>query len=534
MQQRTSYLPAQHPVKSMAGLARQIALPHEYSPERFPSFPALERTALMGFNTPTTLPLPAETPVKVMVSRQAAYPVWAEKPNTSNWSYNVGYETSAIGASATAQYAELGFESNLQTWGVGNRVASADFVGVSGSTALLSYAPIAMDSMTGTIPWVYVPAGSYFSFTVAVRGSYVPEATTTVGFSYDRWASPGESNSIEIAAATTIAAYVRGGTYTAVASVNMWIRPRSISLTSATGGGISGTYLMFITVGPTAPSYASSSTTAGTLTYSTTPSGVAFLPLVEPGEFVNSTLPWYSTRTTAAAFLGTNVSQVLNKGGTILGGRIPPQVEDPFNVTSSYVSMLHPAEKAYLPLETGVYTYCPPSTDLADFWDYTITTVIGIKNCPLYRLDNTALVNVMFLTASAVAESLACNVDWHIEFRTSSALFQIGLSSITLEAFHQAQLALASAGFFFENPEHKSVLSKVIAAVRKVAPSAIGVVNPVAGRAAQLLLSNKPNSKMHTTTTKRSGYDGPAKTVQKPAGSAKPYKQNKKKGGKKK
>jgi hypothetical protein len=46
---------------------------------RFPSFPALERTALMGFNQPATLVLPASTPVSMTLFRSATYPVWADQ-----------------------------------------------------------------------------------------------------------------------------------------------------------------------------------------------------------------------------------------------------------------------------------------------------------------------------------------------------------------------------------------------------------------------------------------------------------------------
>jgi hypothetical protein len=189
------------------------------------------------------------------------------------------------------------------------------------------------------------------------------------------------------------------------------------------------------------------------------------------------------------------VTQVLNKGGTILGGRVSPAIVDPWRVTQSYVNGLHPAEKAFLPLETGVYTYCPPSTDLIFFADHTLVTSGGASACPTLVLSNDALYNKLYLTTAGVAESLACTVTWHMEFRTSSALFQIGLSGLTLESLHQAQLVLAETGYFFENPKHDAVLNKVISAAKKYAPMAIGAYNPAMGALAKSLVKGKSKSK---------------------------------------
>lgn len=511
--QKTSSLPDNHPVRALTGLAKQIALPHEYSPERFPSFPALERTALMGFNAPTTLPLPASTAVKIMVARQAGYPVWAERTFSSPWSYQVGYHTSQ-GPASTAGIGMIAESSitEMYYWVVGNSTASTTVTGATGSSKPFSYPPLAVDSQLGGEPWLYVPAGCTLGVFVGEPLVAAP-VNVDVTVNFEAWRSPGQCNHWKGLGGTINTGFF--STYLPQAvTENTWIRPTSLTQNTPdiAAARVYRDMQIHCVVFPTAGVTATAlqyNTTQGSINLAGTPTGQIFLPLIEPAEFVNSTLPWYSTRTTAAAFLGTNVSQVINKGGTVLGGRVAPQVENPFTVGSAYITQLHPAEKAYLPLESGVYTYVPPSTDLADFWDYTLCTSSTLSSAPVYRLDNTSLVNVMFLTASAVSEFLACNVDWHVEFRTSSALFQIGLSAMTLESFHQAQLALAAAGFFFENPEHKAVLGRVIEAVRKIAPSAIGMINPLAGKAAQYILSSKPKKQVKTTTLEGSGYTGP-------------------------
>lgn len=507
MQQRTSILPAAHPVRSLMGLSKQIALPHEFSPERFPSFPALERTAVMGFNVPTTLALPANTPVKVMLARQAAYPAWAEQ-TFSGAAYQSNFIFDQVSAPTGSTTSFEAVNPALTGWKAANTPAGTYNVGMTGVTNLFSnYAVLGVDNNTGPLPWTWIPPNWIAEAVVGTSSPFASAAT--LALSCEVWAAPGEGSQFFSAVGTTAAGNCSTRVGLPSTSGNgYWIRPRSLNIslaTAATTAALGPTVTLFTCAGTT--SFAGSTSTQGT--YTITPvATTGLLPLSLPAEFANSQLPWYSTRVTAVAFLGTNVSQVLNKGGTVLAGRVAPQVQNPFSVTSSYINSLHPAEKAFLPLETGVYTYAPPSTDLVDFWDYTLNTATGAPAAPVYRLDNISLVNVMFLTATAVAEQLAVNIDWHVEFRTSSALFQIGLSAVTLETLHQAQIALASVGFFFENPEHKKILTAVISAAKKYGPSALGAVNPMAGRLAAgavKILSSKPRNQMKSTSAAASG-----------------------------
>jgi hypothetical protein len=331
---------------------------------------------------------------------------------------------------------------------------------------------------------------------------------------YEVWTSPGEvttenTPALIIAASTMSISTVLAATG---GSTGRWVRPVTFHVSS---GVISqGSYGIDVIVSNASTlTFTPANGTLGGLVV--TGLGVrSFVPLVYAAEFANSQLPWFSTRTTATAALFTNVTQVLNKGGTVLCGRVSPQVLSPWAVTSSYVNNLHPAEKAFLPYETGAYTYCPPSTDMASFYDYTVPVSGPLTSqAPVYRLDNDSLVNHLFFSAPALTgETLAVTVDWHVEFRTSSALFPIGLSTVTLEAFHQAQISLAAAGFFFENPEHKSVLSRVTSAVRKYGPTVASAIHPMAGaavRAGTLMLDSKPRNKMKTTSADSSGITKP-------------------------
>lgn len=523
MQQKTSILPAGHPVRALTGLARQIALPHEHAPQRFPSFPALERTAVMGFNAPAQVELPASTPVKFLVSRQAAYPVWADQTidacgfrtewNTSTTLQNGGNDT-------TIFYETRAFNE----MGVAAQTASTTRVGSDTSCFggyPLESVPLGVDSRTGgAVPFAYVPAGWQANVIVSGVGSVFATGPCSASVNFDLWVAPGETTTQAVTCTGhTAGQYSMAGTLSATNVGGRWLRPNSITITTSGASfdwpDVASVTLLTSSVPMT---YTNSTTTWGSVAKTGTPTPtVGLLPLVSPVEFYNSALPWLATRTTATSLLLTNVSQVLTKAGTVLAGRVSPNVISPWAVSASYINNLHPAEKAFLPLETGFYTYCPPSTDMSEFWDYASVTNNGFPGTlspgtpfPVYRLDNDAMVNIAFLTAGATAEQVAANVDWHIEFRTSSALFQVGLCSMTLETLHSAQLVLAMSGFFFENNWHKRILEKIISGAKTVAPyayTALKAVHPAAAQVAHgaYMLTQAPRTNVPATSATRNG-----------------------------
>lgn len=385
-------------------------------------------------------------------------------------------------------------------------------------TNTVTYAPLGADSnLNASMPFTYVPAGSRYNFIISLLQPAADDTEFMV--MYERWIAPGEA-----VYAGSINGVILAGNYgakdvnAAVAGVNMWIRPTHVSMQGvalAIWGQATCQLAVASGAGAGVIAYIPSAVSAGEIIL--TPTAVqTLLPLVIPAEYANSTLPWQTTRTTACAMLGTNVSQVLNKAGTVMAGRVSPSVQDPFNVTQSYISTLHPAEKAFLALETGVYSYAPPSTDLAHFWDYSsvvgvaaATQYAAVAPLPMYHLGNDSLVNVMFITAGSVAESLACTVDWHIEFRTSSALFQIGLSTIPIEVLHTAQISLASVGYFFENVQHKKLLGQVVNATKAYANAMVSSAGAKAknkkGGNGNASFSAKPGKNMAATSGRASG-----------------------------
>ncbi len=516
VQYRSVPLPQTHPVKALVGLARQIALPHEYEPERLPSFPALERTAKLGFNQPVSVSVPASTTTKFSLFRQAAYPFWGTQATTSTETYLVTYDF-AQGYGVTTANFETNFPVTQVSYVTNKNVgASATQLGMAGvaGNAVFPHPILAIDVNTGPLPWVYTPNTSDTRVVVAFNSA--PNAIVNFNLTYEIWDSPGE---LHIATGTASTSGTNLGTELSISlAADAWIRPKAVTVQSNSLTDAAIVLRAFVIVSNGSLSYTPTSTTAGSYAV-TSATKTLFTPLVSPSEFTNSQLPWYSTRTTAAAVLATNVTSVLNKAGTVLAGRVSPQVISPWAVTNSYVNTLHPAEKAYLPMETGLYTYCPPSTDLVNFWDYTLPTNSGtVTATPIFRLDNDSLVNHFFLTSGSNASTLAFNVDWHIEFRTSSALFDVGMSTVTLETLHQAQIALASVGFFFENPEHSKILESILGAIRSYAPSLASAINPVLGEMAHkgvdFILSKLPTGKMKSTSVNASNVgEAPRKKI---------------------
>lgn len=512
--QNTLSLQQKSPVTNLVGLARQIALPHEYAPQRFPSFPALERTAAMGFSSVGTWSVPATGTVKAMLCRQAAWPLWLDQSLTSasDFAFQVSF---SMQERNSGSFPVAIVDTNVRDWANTSRSASSTFVGLGGTgstTPLLPYPIVGLDAASGLMPYVYVPPGGVLSFTASCAAATVLDVIVNVV--YERWVSPGEADTIAPTLSFTITGGNRGA-FTAVTATGGWYRVTSVGSTSA---GSVFPDLVSLTSSMGVQNYTVSTTTRGTVTVADF-TGTAFLPFQAPAEFVNSSIPWSSTRITAAAALFTNVTQVLSKGGTALCGRIAPATVNPWEVAAANINTLHPAEKAFLALETGAYTYVPPSTDLTFFSDFVLSVPKASGgDLPLYRLDNDSMINYLFLTSAGVVETMAVTLDWHIEFRTSSALFNVGMSALTLETLHQAQLGLSRIGWFFPNETHKSMIARVaqhlMSYARTILPH-VAPFHPVLG-AANMLLSAKPKPSPPATSGKASGIVGKPRAKPKP------------------
>lgn len=535
-----------NPLQGMTALEKAIALPHEYPAQRFPSFPALERTATMAFNLPVTLGFPSgATEMKGLLCRQPAWPLWVQQTQSTLAQMAVYQSTGPSGV------AEAIMTNNSRTsFSIYER--PVDFYNTSSTASIRHPGMLGITSPNWTYPllggmdtrvYTYVPANTYLSLVVGMRTHTVNTgAALNVSVIYEYWHSPTDVYQVNTPDFTVDQNFL-AGTYTVgIATANAWIRPLEVRVTSGITTDISevGVTVLWSTGLPT---FTQSAITFGSFTFSDR-AATLFVPVGPVPEFDVTERPWQDTRTTASAVLLTNVTKVLNKEGTVLAGRLPNTTEDMWNFTNGSLSQLHPAEKAMLALETGFYTYAPPSTDMASFWDHALFRsgpgAYALESAPLFRLDNTSYGNCFILTDSdaTTPSTFAVNLDWHIEFRNNSTLFPIGMSSITLEAFHQAILQLVSHGFFFSNDKHKGLIGKIVAASKlankyavPLLPGPYQTVLRGGMKLADKMISRRPNTTPATTSASGSGMipKAPPKQNSKTTPARKTAKQNRRK-----
>jgi len=449
---------------------------------------------------PTTVSIPANGSVPFTLFRQATFPAWGPV-NLSGTAaqfitYRADYPKGGAAATTPLTVPLMVYQDEIFDPATANRTATPDFVGISNASGWPLNSPLI--GRDNTKSYTYVPGGYKLVFIVTAGDIF--GATVDFNVNFEIWTAPGEARVTAIDG--SIGSGLTGG-YSASVSLDgnfyhgTWVVPRSIVFSGP--ASIPKGVKITVCVTRIDPGYSASSSTRGIVTVNATPAATSLFPLCEAVEFKNSKLPWYSTRTTAAAMLITNVTQVVNKAGTVLAGRLAPAVQCAWEVDSTDLNQLHPSEKAFLPLESGFYTYVPPSTDLQVFRDYTSVTdptSPAVTGFPVFDLSSDALYNSAYLTAGPVAESMAVTIDWHIEFRTTSALFSIASSNLTLEALHQAQLGLVDMGFFFDNVNHKSILHKVMLLAKKYVPEGISMLNPVAGKWAKRAFNYAANTRL--------------------------------------
>lgn len=202
------------------------------------------------------------------------------------------------------------------------------------------------------------------------------------------------------------------------------------------------------------------------------------VPVLDDIPFVYS-----DTRCTAAAVLFSNVTRVLEKEGTVRGARLiagtPYQNAVPAwpgAWQSLDLNDIHPSEKYFGAMENGVYTYTLHTPESELFQDAVFRTILlggpppnpttanGYLQAPRLNAITGAFSALEFVDVDATsATTLAYTLNFHLEFRTTSPVFEIGFSAVPIEAYHSATVALAATPVFFENPVHWRSLVSLIA-----------------------------------------------------------------------
>lgn len=437
---------------SLPQMCKAICLPGDYSPVRFPTYPSVERTSVLPFNSTATVVVPPSG-MRGLLLKSATMPLWLDIVASTPYSWCANWDPPYAASTPVAGNESYMFPRTMKEAYSGNIGPFSTGVQVIGS----SYLPAQNCPLGefGGVPHVYAPTGSCVTFIVS-------SAQASSGFGYLAYESvafgttPATSNVQMTSLATGNGWYA-----TIPMSSTLFIRPVSFTHSAATS--LSGVTMI---VGN-----CNAITLSGkTVSFVGQPVNPVLVPMSKPPALNVSAVPYSNSRATAIAALFTNVTKVLNKEGTVIAGRFNPMYNNVFDTTMQDFSLLSPLEKYFFGLEKGFYTYVPPQTDPDEFATDVWSPMTAPYVIPWVHLDHTALVSCFRFDDPDGGTSLAVNLDWHVEFRNASVLWPVAISSVSLEQAHQAQLVCLEAGFFFDNVDHRQILSMVSKGIGYVQP----------------------------------------------------------------
>ncbi len=446
--------------------ARTISLPRESKPLRLPTYPNLERTAVLAFERTFTMDVGRSSYqdfTRTSLARLPSAPLWVD---TVISTYLIASEV-------------FGSALNVDN----NDIPFYAFAISAGAM------PFASD---GSSIYALVPSNTtYTSYPLYVE---IVGGDADVTFSYTADGVVWTSVTQALTALTSTSLLVPSG---------HWFRILSVEV------AVAGLHRIIF----------------GNDTQSPTNAWTYLLPAGPPLEADNSALPYSDSRCTANAVLFSNVSKVLNKEGTVQSARLVSRGSvQPWGYQTSVLSQVHPAERYFGALESGSYSFTFSTAESEKFvdsvilrttiltWDAVLGTITfgGATNCPLIDIVTPTTFNAIVLKDPdlTTTSTMAVTNNYHLEFRTTSTLFNLGYNSMPLESYHAAMVSLLRMGCFFENPTHwtdvvRAILSGIRAATPILFPSAAPLVS-LATRAGERLLptQNKPQPMSQKQLTK--------------------------------
>lgn len=441
---------------NLGTLTRTAALPQENTPTRLPTASSTERTAVTAFQDTNTIAFDiyAEGGLAALLFRDVTCPLFVQ----------------ATVGNTSLQYTSQNLQ-NVQLPGTADTPLTSDLqldtptLYQAGTCSLTSYpgsaSPMANDPALGA-NYFWFPGGGAL-LTATIQSAYTFSAGV-VQVRFARWLSPGNETSMpEFSFTIPLSGMVSTGSSVYVYNSG-WYRPISWN----TLGAPNTTYLVQATFGWTTAGAPNAPT--GTIS--------GLLPFALPSEWATSYLPFQNTRCTAAAALFTNITQVLAKQGTALAARLEPG-DDYFNFAKNNATIATriPNEKYFGALENGIYSFTSPALESLSFLNHTLNGSAAASVVPLIHLANLGPANAFLLQDAGISPygQLAVTVDWHLEFRTNSCLFQTATCITPLEVQHQAEIALGTVPNFYENHTHKS---EIISGVSKAAKMVSKIAGP--------------------------------------------------------
>lgn len=450
-------------------LVQTIAVPRDHRATRIPSFPALERTSVLSFTDTFTLVtdvvVDADDPgTRIGIVRDPVFPVW-KRFNVSGSYSSFRLQGLTTMVFSGRDFITLNYEPELYTNpGVGWPCTGMPLYVLDGK----EYSPLTSNNGAVEMSFVQNPGATVLS----VTGYYLDSAMDPISFSTSGPGVAGTSSGRFFAALTFD---MPDGAFA--------MRVEMVQVT--TSNTVTG-YAIYV------GSTTSDNADAFPLT---TPRGIrklsAMLPITTATEYKSAPVVWQSTRANSVAVLFSNVSAVLQKEGTVNSARVPMETGITLYNSDNWISdftKVHPKERYFGPLEKGLYTFTLPDAVSEVYREYDN---IGVS-LPAYKhyLNGNRFCHCVLFRDPDHLASLAVTVDRHVEFKSNSVLFPYGFSTTPLEAYHQAQMALANLGVFYENPTHLGTIAALARqAVVKYGPRVAQAALPYAVRGANQLLS---------------------------------------------
>lgn len=470
-------------------LAKTIAVPAIHKPVRVPSFPNLERTAVMsGTNTFTISVIGMSAPeydstgaasdgdIRLLTDentdgcgllvRSATFPLWLGR-----WLGAPGLKT-CIGVFMS--FADLGITPLIAETG-DQYIFPPRWVSGYHSVNANQYERIYPLGSAANNDWVYVPPSISAKFTQIVADAPVVKEARTKTYAEVSLVSAISTGTMIL----TVESH-NGGNYTTHAIAGTLVSGDLVrfSLGSEVQGKTVAGWIRPIKITGDALSHPANFQEFrlySTGETSAEGSGVALpmgplymrLPACPPPEISKSHLPYESCRSTAAAALFSNVTSVLNKEGTVGAIRLPKDetsvwaLRDPY---TAYVSDVKATDRYFGPLEKGFYAFTTPDASSEVFRDHVQHTLRVGRKMVVFHLDAFDYIAPFRLSDLNTGNSttMAVTVSRHLEFRSTTSLFPTDFSRASLESYHLAQMAIARTGTFYENPVHLATIARVV------------------------------------------------------------------------
>lgn len=472
-------------------IARSIVLPQDTPPVRIPVQTGMERTSLLPFQATGTLPFSTTiTPnAYSLLCRHTISPLWISGSFASTASYiseqnAEDLDFTTLGASVSVPDSQL---DGVAYWSSSPTLPSW----MQTATSSVPNIPIGYDALTSK-NYIWYP-GSTAATAGPIMKVYLPSLTTgayELSGCIKRWVAPGTE--VVVSSFGPASYSLETLTVNFNTTLSGWYRFAELQFTVRTTQAL--TTPLWITTGW-------STNGAGPPTSGT---AAGLYPFNPPPDFgTTSNYPWVSSKCNSSAALATNISQVTEKQGTVLAARLMAS-DNPWTPNPSLLATRTPSEKYFGAFETGLYQFSSPGPE-SQTYQIAYRTLQGGNNfpsgptiptvavySPLYRLDDTGYYNVAIFTDNSTSPypSIAFTVDWVVEFRSSSPLFPPAVSSTTLEAVHQAHLAVGMLNPFTENPKHallRGIVSHAVDGIMR------GVLGPAYGPARALVTSGISN-----------------------------------------